>query len=191
MIIGAIAALSLVSVSANASSSATRSVHKSERSLATGSVVVERGLDRDDLAVATQAAAAQATAARPADVEERQEAAAKAVTVPSPGLHRQLAQVSPACKQAINALKALRQAEVRSEPQWRAALAAARDACLPHRTAACQAAIDTLKALVQANHSEWWKQFQAGLKNGTPSTVGLADLRTAVNAVGTACAVHE
>src|SRR5205823_12634342 len=83
--------------------------------------------------------------------------------------------LSAACQQAINALKALHQAEVAEDAadlasrqplsltalqaaraedlaeaqQWRNALTAARTACLPAPSAACQAAITNLQTLLQ------------------------------------------
>jgi hypothetical protein len=85
------------------------------------------------------------------------------------------APVSPACQTAIDNLKALRQADIAEDAaekanpgttdadkaedmaeaeHVRAALLAVRTACLPQPSAACQAAIDNLKALRQADMAE-------------------------------------
>jgi hypothetical protein len=119
--------------------------------------------------------------------------------------------VSTACQDAVNNLKARHQADVAEDAaeraaaqqppsasaleadraedaaelqQWRTALMAARTACLPQPSAACQAAIAALQALKDSGVEdlrEW-----TDLRNvNWPAQ--LASLRTAVAAVATAC----
>jgi hypothetical protein len=120
--------------------------------------------------------------------------------------------VSAACQDAINNLKALRQADIAEDAaeraaaaqqppsasavaadkaedatekqQWLTALRAARTACLPQPSAACQAAIAALQALKGSGFEdlrEWtdWRNVNWQAQ--------FASLRTAVAAVATAC----
>ena len=207
IILGAIAVLALATLSANAGNRATHQVHGSLVSLVAASTAVARA-DRD------AASAAKPTATH----EEAIEAGQKPVVAakPAPKIT-----VSAACQDAINNLKALRQADAvedaaeraaakqppsasaieadkaedaADKQQWRTALLAARTACLPQPTAACQAAIAALQAL-KANGVE-------DLRNlGDPHQVSdlrnvnwpaqLAGLRSAVAVVATACGERD
>jgi hypothetical protein len=129
--------------------------------------------------------------------------------------------VSAACQDAINNLKALRQADVAEDAaekaaatqpptasqieadkaedaadklQWKTALLAARTACLPQTSAACQAAIASLQAL-KGNGVDDWRQLVdhrqwADLRN-VNWQAQFAGLRTAVAAVATACGERD
>ena len=157
IILGAIAALAFATLTANAGNRATTPAQGSLVSLVAATTTVAKA-DRD-----------AATAARPAAThEEATEAVQKPVVAakPAPKIT-----VSAACQDAINNLKALRQADAAedateraavSKPptasqieadkaedtaekqQWKTALLAARTACLPQPSAACQAAIAAL-----------------------------------------------
>lgn len=197
IILGAIAALAFATLSANAGNRATHQAQGSLVSLVAATTTMDRA-DREAAATATR----NATHAEATGAVQKPVAAAK----PAPKVA-----VSAACQDAINNLKALRQADAAEDAaekaaatqppsaaaievdkaedaaetqQWRTALLAARSACLPHRSAACQAAIAALQAL-KANGREDWHQW-SDLRN--VSLQGqLASLRTAVGSVATAC----
>jgi hypothetical protein len=122
--------------------------------------------------------------------------------------------VSTDCQTAIDALKALRQADatedtteraaekplppsaleadkaedVAEKQQWRTALLAARTACLPQPGAACQAAIAALQALKGSGIEDL--REGTDLRNVDWSTQ-LASLHTAVGTVASACGERD
>ena len=204
IILGAIAALALVTLTANAGNRLTPQAQGSLVSLvaATSSLATA---DRD----------AAASAVKPvATHEEAPEAVQKPIvaTKPAPKLT-----VSAACQDAINNLKALHQADVAEDASeraavqqplsasaieadktedaaekqsWRTALLAARTACLPQPSAACQAAIAALQALKTSGVEDWREliaQHQFSDLRNVDWTAQLASLRSAVSAVATAC----
>jgi hypothetical protein len=203
IILGAIAALALATLTANAGNRATHPLQGSIVSLVAATTTVAKA-DRD-------AASTASTSTR----EESTEAVQKPVAVaakPAPKIT-----VSTACQDAINNLKALHQADAAEDAteraaaqqppsasaidadktedatekqQWRTALLAARTACLPQPSAACQAAIAALQAL-KTNSIEDWRQWgdlhQASDLRNVNWPAGLANLRAAVGAVATAC----
>jgi hypothetical protein len=195
IIFGAIAALALATLTTNAA--ATKRVQGSLVSLVAATTTVAKA-DRD----AASAAAPTATHEESTETPQKPVVAAK----PVPRIT-----VSTACQDAINNLKARHQADVTEDAaeraaaqqppsasaleadraedaaerqQWRTALMAARTACLPQPSAACQAAIAALQALKDSGVEdlrEW-----TDLRNvNWPAQ--LASLRTAVAAVATAC----
>jgi hypothetical protein len=195
IIFGAIAALALATLTANAV--ATHRVEGSLVGLVAATTTVATA-DRDAASGATPSATHEESTETP----QKPVAAAK----PAPRIT-----VSTACQDAVNNLKARHQADVaedaaeraaaRQPPsasvleadraedaaerqQWRTALMAARTACLPQPSAACQAAIAALQALKDSGVEdlrEW-----TDLRNvNWPAQ--LASLRTAVAAVATAC----
>ena len=205
IILGAITVLALATLSANAGNRATHHFQGSLVSLVAASTTVVKA-DRD----------AATTAASAATHAEATEAVVKtaAATKPAPKLA-----VSAACQDAINNLKALRQADAvedaaeraagppsasaiaadkaedaADKQEWRTALLAARTACLPKPSAACQAAIAALQAL-KANGVDDWRNL------GEPHQVSdlrnvnwpaqFAGLRSAVAAVATACGERD
>jgi hypothetical protein len=202
IILGAIAALALATLSANAGNLATHQVHGSLVSLVTATTTVAKA-DRE-----TESAAAPA-----ATHEEATPAVQKPVVAAKPAPK---VTVSAACQDAINNLKALRQADVDEDTteraaqqppsasaieadkvedaaekqKWRTALLAARSACLPQPSAACQAAIAALQALKGVGVEDWrqWGDLHqwSDLRN-INWTAQLASLRAAVSAVATAC----
>jgi hypothetical protein len=202
IILGAIAALALATLSANAGNLATHQVHGSLVSLVTATTTVATA-DRE-----TESAAAPA-----ATHEEATQAVQKPVVAAKPAPK---VTVSAACQDAINNLKALRQADVDEDTaeraaqqppsasaieadkvedaaekqKWRTALLAARSACLPQPSAACQAAIAALQALKGGGVEDWrqWGDLHqwSDLRN-VNWTAQLASLRAAVSAVATAC----
>ncbi len=205
IILGAIAALALATLSAYAGNRATPQAQGSLVSLVAATTNVAKA-DRE--VEATEATAAAATHAT--------EAVVKPVVATRP-LPRVV--VSTACQDAINNLKALHQADVTEDtaeraaagqppsasaiaadkaedaaeaPQWRTALLAARSACLPQPSAACQAAIAALQAL-KANGADDFRQWIAQWHDlrTVNWTAQLASLRTAVSAVASACGERD
>jgi len=205
IILGAIAALALVTLSANAGNRATPQAQGSLVSLVAATTSVARA-DRD----------AAATAAATAIHAEAVEAVTKPVIAARPVPK---VTVSAACQDAINTLKALHQADVAEDTaeraaagqppsasaiaadktedaaelqKWRTALLALRAACLPQPNAACQAAIAALQAL-RANGADDWRQWIEQWQDlrTVNWTAQLASLRTAVSAVATACGERD
>jgi hypothetical protein len=195
IIFGAIAALALATLTANAV--ATHQVRGSLVSLVAATTTVAKA-DRD----AASAAAPTATHEESSETPQKPVVAAK----PAPRIT-----VSTACQDAVNNLKAQHQADVTEDAaerapaqhppsasaleadraedaaerqQWRTALLAARTACLPQPSTACQATIAALQALKGSGVEdlrEW-----TDLRNvNWPAQ--LASLRAAVAAVATAC----
>jgi len=183
MITGAIAAIGIATLTANASSAPHPNSLGSVVSLLAGTTTIMKA--DDDVSVATRGAITPPAIARPAE---------KPVAVVKPASARFT--LSAACQQAINALKALHQADVAEDAaelasrqplsltalqaaraedlaeaqQWRSALTVARTACLPGPSAACQTAITNLQTLLQ-----------------TTRIRELAGLKAAFAAVATAC----
>ncbi len=205
IILGAIAALALVTLSANAGNRATPQAQGTLVSLVAATTTVARA-DRD----------ATATAAATAIHAEAVEAVTKPVVAARPVPK---VTVSAACQDAINTLKALHQADVAEDTaeraaagqppsasaiaadktedaaelqKWQTALLAARAACLPQPNAACQAAIAALQAL-RANGADDWRQWIEQWQDlrTVNWTAQLASLRTAVSAVATACGERD
>ncbi|TME85015.1 MAG: hypothetical protein E6I47_01965 [Chloroflexi bacterium] len=203
IILGAIAALALVTLSANAGNRATPQGQGSLVSLVAATTTVARA-DRD------------ATAAATAIHAEAVEAVTKPVVAARPVPK---VTVSAACQDAINTLKALHQADVAEDTaeraaagqppsasaiaadktedaaelqKWQTALLAARAACLPQPNAACQAAIAALQAL-RANGADDWRQWIEQWQDFRTVnwTAQFASLRTAVSAVATACGERD
>ena len=203
IILGAIAALALVTLSANAGNRATPQGQGSLVSLVAATTTVARA-DRE------------ATAAATAIHAEAVEAVTKPVVAARPVPK---VTVSAACQDAINTLKALHQADVAEDTaeraaaqqpltpsaiaadkaedaaelqKWQTALLAARTACLPQPNAACQAAIAALQAL-RANGTDDWRQWIEQWQDlrTVNWTAQLASLRTAVSAVATACGERD
>jgi len=169
IILGAIAALGLATLSVNAGNAPHRSAPGSAMSLVAGTSAIAKA-DRDEVSAArttstvkTTASSATTEAAEKPEVEVEDEAEAPK------------GPVSPACQTAIDNLKALRQADVAEDAAEKAqppsadadkaedmaerqhlrdAVIAMRTACLPQPSAACQAAIANLKALRQADAAE-------------------------------------
>lgn len=196
IILGAIAALALATLTANAGNRATHQVQGSLVSLVAAATTLTK-TDRD------VASAAKSTAQ-----EETTEAVQKPVVAAKPAPKITL---STDCQNAINNLKALRQADATEDAaeraaakpppsasaleadkaedaadkqQWRAALLAARTACVPQPSAACQAAIAALQVL-KGNGIDDVGEL-SDLRNVNWPTQ-LAGLRTAVGTVATAC----
>jgi hypothetical protein len=169
IMLGAIAALGMATLTANANTTATRQESGSLVSLVAATTTVTKAADREVVAAAARSTASE-KATEPS--EEPVVAAIKSVA-PRP------AQVSAACQQAMNALKAMRQADAQ---QWKQALLAARTACMPQPAAACQAALSSLQALLPGNRPE---ELSDLVKLPTP--IDLTALRAAFAAVATAC----
>jgi hypothetical protein len=194
--VGAIAALALATLTASASTTATPRASGSLVSLVAATTTIATVAERDEARVPT----------RGADVEKTEPAVKPVVAVKPVTPH--VPQPSAACQQAINTLKAMRQADVaedtteRAAPlplsaasiaadraedladaqQWTQALLAARTACEPQPTAACEAALARLQALLPANRPEEWIDMVK-----LPTPIDLTALRAAFAAVATAC----
>lgn len=207
IILGAIAALALATLSVNAGNAPQRSVQGSALSLVAGTAAIAKA-DRDEAnAVRTASAAKTATKTEAAEKPEvEDEAEDEAPKGP----------VSPACQAAIDNLKALRQADIAEDAAEKAnpgtadadkaedmaeaqhlrdARLAVRAACRPQPSAACQAAIDHLKALRQADIAEDAAE-KANQQPPTASSIAadkaedMAErqaFRNALKAVRTAC----
>jgi hypothetical protein len=201
IILGAIAALALATLSANAGNRPTHLAQGSLISLVAATTSVAKA-DRE----------AAATPAPAVTHEEATEAVQKPVVAAAPA--PKIA-VSTACQNAINTLKAMRQADVvedaaeraagppsasaieadkaedaADKQQWRTALLAARTACLPQPSAACQAAIAALQALKASGVEDlrnWGDKPQLSDLRNVNWPAQLASLRTAVGVVATAC----
>jgi hypothetical protein len=201
IILGAIAALALATLTANAGNRATHQVQGSLVSLVAAATTLTK-TDRD----------VASAAAKSATQEESTDAARKPVVAAKPAPR---ITVSTDCQTAINNLKALRQADATEDAaeraaakqppsasaveadkaedaadkqQWRAALLAARTACVPQPSAACQAAIAALQAL-KGNGIDDVGEL-SDLRNVNWPTQ-LAGLRTAVGTVATACGERD
>jgi hypothetical protein len=201
IVLGAIAALAMATLTAtaNAGTSSTHRVSGSLASLVAATTTVTKTADRE-----VEAAAARATARIKATESAQKPIVAIKSAAPS------ALQVSATCQQAIDALKAMRQADAaedtaeKAQPQsatataadraedladaqqWKQALTAVRTACLPQPTAACEAALAALKALVPANLPEGWR---AAIKS--PNQIDLAGARAAFAAVKAACGTRD
>jgi hypothetical protein len=205
IILGAIAVLALATLSANAGNRATPRAPGSLVSLLAATTTVAKA-DRD----------AEVAALPAATHTEATEAVQKPVVTARPAPK---VVVSAACQDAINKLKALHQADVAEDTAeraaaglppsagaiaadkaedaaeaqpWQSALLAARTACLPQPSAACQAAIAALQAL-KGNDADDWRQWMAQWQDlrTVNWTAQLASLRTAVSAVATACGERD
>ena len=194
IVLGAIAALALATLTANAGATSTHRVSGSLVSLVAATTTVTKAADREAVAAAARSTASEKTT----EPSEKPVVAVKPVAARAP--------VSAACQQAIDAMKALRQADVaedkaeKAQPksaaasdadraedladaqQWKQALTAVRTACKPQPTAACQAALASLQALLPANRSEGWR----GLIK-SPNQFDTAGLGAAFAAVKAAC----
>jgi hypothetical protein len=199
IIVGAIAVLALVTLTANADTAANSRVSGSLVTLVAATTAITKTADRTVVTVATRRADTEKTA----EPAEKPVVAVKAVPPRVP-------QTTAACQQAINSLKAMHQAELTEDaaertataPQplsaaamavdraedlaeaqhWSQALTATRTACQPQPTAACQAALTSLKVLLPATRPEEWSDLVK-----LPNQMDLAALRAAVTAVATAC----
>ena len=112
IILGAIAALALATLTAGAGTTATARVSGSLVSLVAATTTVTKTADRDDLTVA----------ARSTDSDKSGEPAEKPVVAVRPVAPRAL-QTTAACQQAINTLKTMHQADVTEDAAERAATA--------------------------------------------------------------------
>lgn len=201
IILGAIAALALATLTANAGNRGTHQVPGSLVSLVAAATTVAK-TDSD----VASAAAKGATNEESTEAVQKPAVAAK----PAPKIT-----VSTGCQNAINALKALRQADATEDAteratakpppsasvleadkvedaadkqQWRAALLAARTACVPQPSAACQAAIAAVQAL-KGNGTGDSGESTDLREISWPAD--LASLRTAIGVVATACAERD
>ena len=201
IISGAIAAIGLATLTANAGTNTPTSSRASVVSLVAGVRTIVKA-DRDEVALGTRSAMTVAASATPA---------ARPVAAVRPAAPR-LA-LSAGCQAAINTLKALHQADVAEDAaerasqqpvtaatlaadrtedlaeaqQWRTALTAARTACLPAPSAACQAAIANLQTLLQATRSRELSGLSIASRTAADWMTGLAGLEAAFSAVATAC----
>jgi hypothetical protein len=197
IVLGAVAALAMATLTANAGTTATPRVSGSLVSPVAATTTVAKVADRDEVTVAT----------RSTETEKAAEPALKPVVAVKP-LTPRAPQPSAACQQAIDTLKAMHQADVaedtteRASQQplsaatiaadraedltevqpWTKALLAARTACLPQPSAACQAAMAALQALRPTTVPEDWRDLVK-----LPNPIDLTALKAAVTAVASAC----
>jgi hypothetical protein len=200
IILGAIAALALATLTANAGNRATHHVQQGSLVSLVAAATTVTKTDRDVASAAAKAATGEGST----------EAVSKPVVAakPAPKIT-----VSTDCQNAINNLKALRQADATEDAaeraaaqqpasavgadkaedaadrqQWRAALLAARTACVPQPSAACQSAIAALQALKGNGLDDVGES--SDLRNVNWPTQ-LAGLHTAVVTVATACGERD
>ena len=199
IIAGAIAALALATLTANAVSA---TAHR-----APGSVV---RLAAATTAVASANRDAETVGTRTTVHEETTETPAKPVAAAKPAPPR-IIPTAPACQQAISTLKLMHQADVTEDAaerasrpalsanalqadqaedtaeaqHWRAVLLGARTACLPQPGVACQAVIAGVEALVQANRIEELAEVSDVRNVNWP--VPLVSLKSDFGAVAMAC----
>lgn len=199
IILGALGALALATLSANAALTTPRAQGRVAGLVAATAAVARE--DRDATVVVG------ATATTPT---ESPAAISKPVAAVKPAAPKVIRE-TPACQQALRTLKALHLAELaenaaehaatrppsasavaadRAEDiaeaqQWRNALTAARTACLPQPSATCQAAIAALQAQVLANRTQELREWTDLRNLNWPAA--LTSLRAAFGAVATAC----
>lgn len=193
IMVGAIAALAVATLTANANTTATPRTSGSLVSLVTATTTVAK--------VEATMAATRSTESENTEPAINPVVAVKPVPPRAP-------QRSAACQQAIDALKAMHRADLAEDATeraglqplsaatiaadraedlaevqpWNKALMAARTACLPQPNAACQAALASFKALLPANRPEEWSDLVK-----LPNPIDLTALRAALTAVATAC----
>jgi hypothetical protein len=203
ILLGAIAALALATLSVNAATGTTHRVQGSVVSLVAATTAVAKA-DREVETIAAHSSAAQPTS----------EPIAKRVVAATPATPRTIA-ITSGCQQAIAALKAMHTADVtedtaeraatpplsasalladRSEDtaeaqRWTTVLTAARTACVPQPSTACQSAIASLQALLQANRTEDLGEWTTLRTINWPSE--LTTLKTAFGTAATACADRD
>jgi len=203
IVLGAVAVLATVTLTANAGTTATPRISGSLVSLVAATTTVTQTVERDTLTVAT----------RSTDSEKTTEPAEKPVVAVKPVAPR-APQTTAACTQAINTLKAMHQADVTEDaaeraaaaqqPQsgtalaadraedlaeaqrWTQALSATRTACQPQTSAACLAALTSLKALLPVWRPEEWT-----IMIKSPNPIDLTALRAAFAAVAAACGSRD
>jgi len=203
IVLGAVAVLAMVTLTANAGTTATPRISGSLDSLVAATTTVTRTVERDAATVAT----------RSTDSDRTAEPAEKPVVAVKPAAPR-APQTTAACLQAINTLKAMHQADVSEDAaeraaiaqqswsaaalaadraedlaeaqRWTQALTATRTACQPQPTAACQAALTALKALLPV-----WRPEEWSVMIKSPNQIDLTALRAAFTAVATACGQRD
>jgi hypothetical protein len=199
IILGAVAALAVATLTVNAENRSTGTKAGSLISLVAARTHVVPA-DRDDVAIAVRATAAAVTSKPVENVAAVPRLAAPKVAV------------SAACQVAINNLKAMHQADVAEDTaernsvpsaaalaaeraedaaeaqQWTTALLAARNACGPQRTAACQAAISNLQAALQSWRNEDLRDLR--IRMVADWSTKLAAVRSAFAGVAAACPVR-
>ena len=202
IVLGAVAVLAMVTLTANAGTPATPRISGSLVSLVAATTTVANTVERDSATVAT----------RSTDSDKTAEPAEKPLAV-KPAAPR-APQATAACLQAINTLKAMHQADVSEDAaeraaiaqqswsaaalaadraedlaeaqRWTQALTATRTACQPQPTAACQAALTALKALLPV-----WRPEEWSVMIKSPNQIDLTALRAAFTAVATACGQRD
>ena len=204
IIIGAMGVVAVATLTANAQNSASRATGGSVGTLLAATTRV--AAERDEVAVAvrvtTSPAAVTQAAAKP---EENTEVDTKRV--------EPKVTISANCQAAITHLKDLHQADVTEDSQerasaestaattadqaedateaqqWKTALLAARNVCVPQTTTACQSAITGLQAMLTTLHTEELGELQT--RTQVDWMADLSAVRTAFSAVQTACPERE
>jgi hypothetical protein len=198
IISGAVAALALATLTANAGNAAHSDKPGSVQSLVAGTVAFGR-VDRDAFTLAsrttstsTAIAVKPAVAARPAAPRLALSAGCQAAINNLKALHQADAAEDAAERAAqrpvsLTALQAERAEDLAELQQWRNALTAAGTACLPQRTAACQTAIANLQAMVQAQRTTELNELRTISRVRFDWLTDFAGLRTALTTLATAC----
>jgi hypothetical protein len=203
IVLGAVAVLATVTLTANAGTTATPRISGSLVSLVAATTTVTRTVERDSVTVATRSTDSEKTA----EPAEKPAVAVKPVAPRAP-------QITTACLQAINTLKAMHQADVTEDAaeraataqqplsatalaadraedlaesqRWTQALSATRTACQPQTSAACLSALTSLKALLPVWRPEEWT-----IMIKSPNPIDLTALRAAFAAVAAACGSRD
>ena len=203
IVLGAVAVLAMVTLTANAGTAATPRISGSLVSLVAATTTVTKTVERDSATLAT----------RSTDSDKTAEPAEKPVVAVKPAAPRGPL-TTAACLQAINTLKSMHQADVSEDAaeraaiaqqswsaaalaadraedlaeaqRWTQALTATRTACQPQPTAACQAALSALKALLPV-----WRPEEWSVMIKSPNQIDLTALRAAFTAVATACGQRD
>jgi hypothetical protein len=174
IILGALAALALATVSVNAGNAPHRSLPGSAMSLVAGTAAIAKA-ERDEANAAVRTTSAVKKTSTTTTPSTSTAAAQKSEVENEAGDDAPKGPVSQACQTAIDNLKALRQADTAEDTaekatpgtadadkaedmteadNLKAARLAVRTACLPQPSAACKTALDNLKALRQADVTE-------------------------------------
>ena len=206
IIIGAMGVVALATLTVNAQNSTTRTAPGRVTTLLAATTQLARERDRVSIAVkaTSEPAATTDPTARPA---QKTEAETKPV---APKVA-----ITADCQAAITHLKDMHKAEVTEDAaeraattgestataaadqtedateaqQWKAALTAARTACVPQLSTSCRSALSGLTSTLMALHTDELGESHAGTE--LDKTADFGAVRTAFSAIQTACADHD
>lgn len=204
IIIGAMGVVAVATLTANAQNSPSRTTAGSVATLLAATTRV--AAEREDIAVAARTTTSPVAVTQSAKPEETTEVETERV--------EPKVTITAACQAAITHLKNLHQADVAEDAQerasaettsaatadqaedttegqqWKTSLLAARTACVPQPTTACQRALSNLQAVLHTLHpaESGDNDFRTQI---TSLTADWSAVRTAFSAVQTACPERE